>query len=304
MKQYFRDWVETKGCPWYVRQQYIQDNDRPVRGVTTATGQADKNRPQARPQAKVQGGDGANEGDEDEEESGERARYSDTEESESNEEPAPQATKILRQLRGASKVEEVERWSEVERKATVLKMKHNFYKQTKITSLAQEEQSALPAGVLNTYEDTTDEESFFGEQKEIDKEMQALRAAQHWVNQEGWGAAGEAKAADSNGADIDLRAPSDAEGRSLTWKDVQRQMAKGDGTASDGSDSSAVVKEAHVLRDFPLDKLDPTQRVFADRVLAWGRDLVSAYKHNDTVRDRRKLKVVPLLRSFLGGSAG
>ena len=69
--------------------------------------------------------------------------------------------------------------------------------------------------MLNTYESTTDKECFFGEQKEIDKEMQALRAAQHWVNQEGWDAAGEAKAVDSNGADIDLRAPTDDEGRSL-----------------------------------------------------------------------------------------
>ena len=90
---------------------------------------------------------------------------SDTEESESEEEPAPQATKLLRQLRGASKVEEVERWSEVERKSAVVKTRHNFYKQSKVTSLAQEEQSALPAGVLNTYEDTTDEEAFYGEQK-------------------------------------------------------------------------------------------------------------------------------------------
>ena len=58
------------------------------------------------------------------------------------------------------------------------------------------------------------------------------------------------------------------------------------------------------MRDFALDKLDPTQRVFADRVLTWGRELVKAYKHNATVRDPRKLKRVPLLRSYLGGSAG
>ena len=42
VEQYFRDWVETKDCPWYVRQQYFQDNDRPVPGVTAATGRADK----------------------------------------------------------------------------------------------------------------------------------------------------------------------------------------------------------------------------------------------------------------------
>ena len=80
----------------------------------------------------------------------EGAEFSDTEESESDEERAPLTTKLLRQLRGASKVEEVERSSEVERKSIVVKTRHNFYKQTKVTSHAQEEQSALPAGVLNT----------------------------------------------------------------------------------------------------------------------------------------------------------
>ena len=168
-------------------------------------------------------------------------------------------------------MEEVERSGEVERKTTVVKTRHNFYKQTKITSHAQEEQSALPAGVLNTYEDTTDEEDFTGEQKEIASEMQALRAAQQWVNQEGWDAAGEAKAVDASGADVDLRVPTDAEGRPLTWGDVQRQLAKGAGMASDESALAAAVVEEEVVRDFALEKLDPTQRVFADRVLAWGR---------------------------------
>ena len=73
---------------------------------------------------------------------------------------------------------------------------------------------------------------------------------------------------------------------------------------ADESALAAAVVEEEVVRDFALEKLDPTQRVFADRVLAWGRDLVSAYKHNATARDRRKLKRVPLLRSYLGGSAG
>ena len=119
--------------------------------------------------------------------------YSDTDESECVEEHAPESTKLLRQLRGAKKVEEVERWGEVERKSTIVPTtRHNFYRQTKVTSHAQEEQSALPAGVINTYEDSTDEEDCAGEQKEIASEMQALRGAQQWVNQEGWDAAGEA----------------------------------------------------------------------------------------------------------------
>ena len=68
VKQYFREWVDTEDCPWYLRQQYFQDNDRPVRGVTTATGQADKKRPQAT----AQEGDGTEELDKDEEERGGR----------------------------------------------------------------------------------------------------------------------------------------------------------------------------------------------------------------------------------------
>ena len=47
VKQYFREWVETEDCPWYLRQQYFQDNERQVRGVSTATGQVGKKRPQA-----------------------------------------------------------------------------------------------------------------------------------------------------------------------------------------------------------------------------------------------------------------
>ena len=56
--------------------------------------------------------------------------------------------------------------------------------------------------------------------------------------------------------------------------------------------------------NYSLDRLDPTQRVFADRVLAWGSQLVQTYKHNVQVKDPSKLKRVPVLRSYLGGSAG
>ena len=59
-----------------------------------------------------------------------------------------------------------------------------------------------------------------------------------------------------------------------------------------------------MLREYALEKHDPTQRAFADCVLTWGRELVVAYKHNPTVGDHRKLQRVPLQRSYLGGSAG
>ena len=109
MKQYFRDWVETQDCPRYVQHQYFQDNDHPVRGVTAPTGQASKKSPQATGKQCA----GTEEPDEDAEEGEGGAEYSDTEDSESDEVPAPDATQILRQLCGASKADEVDRWAEV-----------------------------------------------------------------------------------------------------------------------------------------------------------------------------------------------
>ena len=223
--------------------------------------------------------------------------YSLIDESETVDEHAPETTKLLRQLRGARKVEEVERSGEMERKSTIVQT-------TQVTSHAQEEQSALPAAVINTFEDSTDEEGCAGEDKEIAMEMKVLRGAQQWVNREGWDAAGEAIVLDSSGAEIDLRILRDAEGCSLSWGDVRRQMARGAGLASDESADTAVVVEEEVMRDFALDKLDPTQRVFVDRGLAWGRELVQAYKYNANKRHHEKMKSVPLLRSYLCGSAG
>ena len=58
--------------------------------------------------------------------------------------------KILRQLRGAKQHEEIERQPEVQRKTVAVKAKHTFYKDTRVTSVPQEEQSALPAGVVRS----------------------------------------------------------------------------------------------------------------------------------------------------------
>ena len=44
--------------------------------------------------------------------------------------------------------------------------RHNYYKGTRCTNTAQEEQSALPAGVINVNEDSSDCEDYVGEQKE------------------------------------------------------------------------------------------------------------------------------------------
>ena len=95
------------------------------------------------------------------------------------------------------------------------------------------------------------------------KEMQEIRAAQQWVNQAGWDAAGEGRATTSSGKEIDLR---------LDWGDVKKKLAKGAG--GDVQADPRHVDEEVVLRDYALDKLDPGQRVFADRVLAWAAEVV------------------------------
>ena len=181
-------------------------------------------------------------------------------------------------------------------KTKVFNQKHSFYRNTRCTNVAQEEQSALPAGVVNVYEDSDDDEAYTGEQREIAREMDELRVAQHWVNQAGWDAAAEGRAvSNTSGKTIDLR---------LDWGDVKKKLARGSGGEGPGGVSAVgdvPFDEAAVLRDYPLDRLDPTQRAFADRVLTWAEELVSVYQ---AVLSDGKDRPLPLLRSWLGGSAG
>jgi hypothetical protein len=121
--------------------------------------------------------------------------------------------------------------------------------------------------------------------------MQELRAVEHWVNPPGWDAASEGRAISSaTGQEVDLR---------RDWDEVRRNLAKGAGTAIDAA--PARVDRESVLRDYALDDLDPTQRAFAERVIEWAKKVVVVYKR---VRDTGKQESVPLLRSWLGGSAG
>ena len=92
------------------------------------------------------------------------------------------------------------------------------------------------------------------------------------------------------GADIELR---------LAWDKCRQTLAKG---ASGGLDSGVtVVDEDAVYSDDSSDALDPTQRALADRVLAWGAELAKNY---EVVRKTGCCKALPLLRTWLGGSAG
>ena len=322
VKKTFRDWVEDIRCPWYVKDQYLLDNSRRIQGVRQRSEQ-EKVKPgpmcpeeytekiqellakedyQGAAELKAKHAELDDvpdiaaasapiiEESDAECEEAEIDHASDTEEFNEEEPLADEDTRVLKLLYKGN-IEEMNRCVEQTRKAKAVNSKHDFYRHTRCTSTAQEEQSAMPAGVINVNEDSEDEEDYFGaEQKEIAKEAQEIRAAQQWVNQAGWDAAGEGRATTSSGKEIDLR---------LDWGDVKKKLAKGAG--SDVQADPRHVDEEVVLRDYSLDKLDPVQRVFADRVLAWAAEVVVAYKKvNDTGIQQR----IPTLRSWLGGSAG
>jgi hypothetical protein len=99
----------------------------------------------------------------------------------------------------------------------------------------------------------------------------------------------------ANGQTIDLRKPIDAAGSVISWEQVKKILAKAD----EGTEtmSSSVSK----LDEYPLTHLDPTQRVFADRILKWGADLVNCYRqcsHDGNPPD------IPILKTWLCESAG
>ena len=133
-----------------------------------------------------------------------------------------------------------------------------------------------------------------GEQKEIAKEVDELRAAQQWINQEGWDVASEVHVTSrSNPKEtIDLR---------LDWAAVKQMLERGKEDVFETD--SGQVDEVTVLADFSLDKLDPTQRAFADRVLKWGNEVADVCKALE--RDGRiSLERPSLSRDSIGDAFG
>ena len=229
----------------------------------------------------------------------EEEEHEQTEEESSSHDVEPQEARVLKMLYKGN-MAEVSRQEEQTKKAKVFNQKHSFYRHTRCTCVAQEEQSALPAGVVNTYEDSDDEDAYAGEQKEIAKEMDQLRVVQHLINQKGWDAAAEGRAVSpKTSREINLR---------LDWGEVKRKLADGaggEGTTAGFQDSGATAagcgEAARQIQDFPLERLDPTQRAFADRVLKWAKELVLTYKQ---ILDDGVHRPLPLLRTWLAGSAG
>ena len=92
----------------------------------------------------------------------------------------------------AGTVSEMNRADVASQKAKVFNTKHDYYRNTRCTSTAQEEHSALPGGVIHTLQDSDDDDGYNGEQLEISKYIQELSGALQWTNQAGWDAAIEA----------------------------------------------------------------------------------------------------------------
>lgn len=106
--------------------------------------------------------------------------------------------------------------------------------------------------------------------------------------------ASEASSAETRSKTIlDLRKPTTADGQIISWTAVKKILSDdaNDKNEDDHDDGN----------QYPLDALDPTQRVFADMVLNWGDALVRCYKD---VEHDAKPRDIPLLRTWLCGSAG
>ena len=122
-----------------------------------------------------------------------RARQGEASEGEKAQSAAAEDTRVLRMLYKGN-IEEVPKQQELPRKGKLVNPKHGFYRNTRCGCVVQEAQNALPAGVANVYEDSDDDEAYTGEQQEIAKELDGLRAARQWTNPEDGDAAAEGEA--------------------------------------------------------------------------------------------------------------
>jgi len=93
----------------------------------------------------------------------------------------------------------------------------------------------------------------------------------------------------TTGREIDLR---------FDWTDVKKKFKKG--PEADLKTLPRCLDEEIVFSDYSLDKLDPTQRVFADRVLKWAADVVAVYKHT-SASGRFFKSCLALVVGWLGG---
>jgi len=287
VKRFFGDWIDSEKAPWYVEEQYINENKKRLRTVSAKAGRRDIQHGTIKVADKDDIGADAEENDGDIGDDAGSTEDSDADASEKDNEEDMHVLKMLYRR----DVSQVNRRQEHHRKGGIFSNRHNFYKHTRCTSVAQEEQSAFPSGALNVREDRDDENDFVGGELEIDKELLSLRFAQPWINQKGWDHASEQKAVSARtGKEVDLQ---------LDTEDVANKMVlEAEGNRNKNAE---VLTEATVHADYALDALDPTQRIFADRVLKWGDAIVKTYK---SIEKDGKPRAVPKVRSWLCGSAG
>ena len=186
VRAFFLEWIRQADCPWYVLEQYLTDNGARRRGGAgpsegAARRPATKNTDDAREDIEGWEWPCAEETSE-----GAPGPWSETEKSsdEGLQQHDREDTHVLSLLYKGN-VAERNRQEQRERNTAQHLGKLNFYKNTRCTTIAQEECSALPAGVFNANEDSDDADAYDGEQKEIVTEMEELRAAESWVNQDG-----------------------------------------------------------------------------------------------------------------------
>ena len=93
--------------------------------------------------------------------------------------------------------------------------------------------------------DSDDELCDAGDSKELEKEMQALKAAAKWLTDrpemQNRDAGAEAKVIAENGVEVDLRQPRDASGHALSWDDVKRMLESDTATGNTASTSAFAV---------------------------------------------------------------
>lgn len=250
VKASFLEWLEKPWCPWLVRQQYMQDNGSRKRCGAGPLKQKAKQPGDATGATAPTDGDA--EAQEAAEKSSDEAPNSETEEASMTEEEDAgrdrEDTHVLSLLYKGN-VAETNRREAQQSKARIFNAKHDFYRHTRCTSVAQEESSALPAGVINVNEDSSDPDDFDGEDQDVAKETEELRAAARWINQEGWDATGEGRAVSpASGKEIDLR---------LDWDAVRSQLREGvDATLEGTLSRSPACKKLQIFfshqKDIPI----------------------------------------------------
>ena len=288
----FYAWIATPPFPTHVVEEYMKLNGKSAskglaRKIKIKSPKTDLDDEQQPCDDEVE----QDENEEDEEADEEEDEEEEAEEDERKQEEDEVAC-VYRAMR-AGFLQELRSKDAMTSRVALEKPKHDCYRKQRVTDRAQEEQSFTSLGVMNVCEDSDDGDAYDGDEKEIQEEVNALRSVAAWVNLPTHDAAEDAFAIGSDGLRINLREPT-IQGKHVDWKDVMKHLKEGNELKSADQNDFDVTA-------YPLDTLDPTQRVFADRLLAWGQELVQCYLQVEKDGVPRN---PPVLRTWLAGSAG